>query len=76
MITAAEANRLSNEHVGEQVLKVIQDIEKIILKECAKGCKCAFAPTPTAPIRSMVVDQLKDAGYDVSSSFDVLVIKW
>lgn len=76
MITATEANRLSNERVGEQVLKVLQEIEKIILKECAKGCKCAFATTPTAPIKGMVIDQLKDAGYDVSIFFDTLVIKW
>lgn len=76
MITAAEANKLSNEHIGEQVLKVLQDIEKVILKECAKGCKCAFATTPTAPIKGMVIDQLKDAGYDVSISFDTLVIRW
>ena len=76
MITAAEANKLSNEHIGEQVLKVFKDIEKVILKECANGCKCAFATTPTAPIKGMVIDQLKDAGYDVSISFDTLVIRW
>ena len=76
MITAAEANRLSNKCVGEQVLKVLEDTEKVILKECANGCKCAFVPAPTAPIKGMVIDQLKDAGYDVTSSFDVLVIKW
>lgn len=76
MITAAEANKLSNKRIGEQVLDALQEIEKIILNECERGCKCAFAPVPPAQFRSMVVDQLRDAGYDVSCTFDVLIIRW
>lgn len=76
MITAAEANRLSNERIGEQLSLVLQDIERTILAECEKGCKCAFAPVPAAQIRGMVIGQLKDAGYDVSVTFDALAIRW
>lgn len=76
MISAKEANRLSNQGLGKSLIEHLDYIEELIVEACENGDKRLYVKRPPERMVAFIIWSLKDAGYEVINGPSFLMIRW